>query len=97
MAALLAGYEVTHVVREGWDSLSNGRLLAAAEEAGFQTFVTADRNLRHQQNLAGRSLAVLVLDTNYWPAIRRDIARVADALNSLRPGDVVELNITRSR
>ncbi len=55
----------THVVEEararGWDTLRNGELLDAAEAAGFDVFVTTDRNIHHQQNLIGRTIAVVVL------------------------------------
>ena len=51
-----------HVVKEaralGWDTLRNGELLDAAEAAGFEVFVTTDRNLRYQQNLTGRKIAI---------------------------------------
>jgi len=30
----------------GWASLQNGALLAAADEAGFDVFVTTDKNLQ---------------------------------------------------
>ena len=44
--------------------MKNGALLSAAEEAGFDLFITADQELSYQQNLAGRKIAVLVLSTN---------------------------------
>jgi hypothetical protein len=45
----------------GWDSLANGELIEAAENGGFDVMVSADQNLRYQQNLAGRRLALVVL------------------------------------
>jgi hypothetical protein len=61
---------VDHVVvtaREmDWADLDNGHLLAAAE-AEFDALITTDQNLRYQQNLAGRRLAILVLPTTSWP------------------------------
>src|SRR5207244_6325571 len=51
----------SHTVRtareEGWSTLSNGELLRAAEEAGFEPLLTTDTNLPHPQNLKGRKLA----------------------------------------
>jgi hypothetical protein len=76
----------------GWSSLSNGDLLAAAEGAGFDLFVTTDQNLRYQQNLAGRRLAILVLPTTRWPIIQRHVAEVAAAVASMQPGGFRELN-----
>ena len=54
IARALAGHTVTKAKDRGWDTLSNGDLLDAAEAAGFDVFVTADKNMRYQQNLAGR-------------------------------------------
>ena len=52
-----------------WDRLENGGLLAAAESAGFEVMVTCDRNLRYQQNLSGRKLAIVELLGRYHPAL----------------------------
>ena len=46
---------------EGWSGVFNGDLLRRAEAAGFDVFVTADRNLEHQQALASRSFGIVVL------------------------------------
>jgi len=70
--------------------INNGALLAAAE-ADFDVLVTTDQNLRYQQNLAGRRLAILALSTTSWPKIRPHGMRVVAAIEALRPGDLVEL------
>jgi hypothetical protein len=56
----LAGHTVTKASDRGWDTLSNGELLTAAEEAGLAVTVTADKNIRHQQKLEGRRIALVV-------------------------------------
>jgi hypothetical protein len=48
----LKGHVVTEARDRGWDRLVNGELLDEAEAAGFEIFLTADKNLRYQQNLA---------------------------------------------
>jgi hypothetical protein len=48
----LVGQTVTRAKDRG-DTLSNGDLLAAAEAAGFDVVITADKNMRYQQNLDG--------------------------------------------
>jgi hypothetical protein len=58
----LSGHEISTAYEMGWSKLSNGELLAAAERS-FDAFITTDQNLRHQQNLAGKRLAILVLPT----------------------------------
>jgi hypothetical protein len=50
--------------------LANGELLTAAESAGFEVLVTTDKNIRYQQNLAGRRIAIVVLGKARWRLIR---------------------------
>jgi predicted nuclease of predicted toxin-antitoxin system len=60
LVALIHGHEVSTVSDEGWKSVKNGKLLALAATK-FDVFITADRNLEFQQNLAKLPLAVVVL------------------------------------
>jgi predicted nuclease of predicted toxin-antitoxin system len=60
LAALIAGHDVSTVRDEGWASVKNGQLLALAATK-FEAFITADRNLEFQQNLAKLPIAVVVL------------------------------------
>ncbi len=73
--------------------LSNGDLLAEAERAGFDILLTADKNIRHQQNLSGRRLAIVVLSTPQWPVVRLHSERIAAAVNAAAPGSYTEVNI----
>ena len=68
------------------EKLENGALLDAAEAEGFEIFVTADKNIRYQQNLADRKIAVVILGNAQWPLLRRHVDRVIIALNAARPG-----------
>ena len=77
----------------GWQRLSNGALLRAAEASGFGLMITADRNLRFQQNLAARRLAILVLSSNKWARIRPQLAAVAQAVAAAEPGQVREIEL----
>ncbi|HEX3129336.1 MAG TPA: DUF5615 family PIN-like protein [Thermoanaerobaculia bacterium] len=86
----LVGHQVSTAYEMGWSALRNGELLKAAEES-FEVFITTDRNLRYQQNLEGRRLAVLVLPTTSWPRIQAHASAVVEAVNRLRPGDFCEL------
>ena len=86
----LIGDNVSTAYEKGVDRLENGDLLNAAE-AAFDALITTDQNLRYQQNLAGRGLAILVLPTTSWPKIQAHIAKVTAAVDALRPGDFVEL------
>ena len=80
-----------HGVRIRWSNLENGDLPREAE-GRFEVFVTTDQNLRFQQNLGGRRLAILVLPTTNWPEIQRHQSEVAGAVNLMQPGDYRELH-----
>lgn len=88
----LPGHQVETAFERGWARFSNGELLAAAE-GRFDALVTTDRNLRYQQSLAGRKLAVLVLPTTSWPRLRDQIEKISTALDRLKPGEYLELQL----
>ena len=89
----LAGCEVLTAYERGWQMLSNGNLLSAAEADGFDVLITTDQNLRYQQNLAGRHLAIIVLSTTNWRRIKLHIQLVAEALARAAPGAFIEVSI----
>lgn len=60
-------------------------------EQQFDLLITTDRNLRYQQNLAGRRLAILVLPTTSWIRIQRHSDDVAHEVESIGPGEYREL------
>jgi hypothetical protein len=70
IAKSLPGHTVIKAKDRGWGTLGNGDLLLAAEKAGFDVVVTADKNMRYQQNLKGRKLALVVLGTPQWPIVK---------------------------
>jgi hypothetical protein len=86
-----------HIVKEcrsfGWDELTNGELLDTAESAGFEVFVTADKGIRYQQNLSGRKIAIVLLGTARWSAIRRMLPQVGAAVDDASRGSFLELDI----
>src|ERR1017187_9618820 len=75
LSPYLSGHAITEARTRGWDTLSNGDLLAEAERAGFDVFLTADKNIQYQQNLAGRRIAVVALSTPQWPLVRLHTAK----------------------
>lgn len=83
--------EITTAYSMGWSNLSNGALLKQAEAAGLKVFVTTDQNLRYQQNLTERHIAILVLPTTRWPEIKPHADKIRDALSQIKPGDYREL------
>jgi hypothetical protein len=87
----LSGQRVSTTYEMGWSVLANGDLLAAAE-AQFDLLLTTDQNLRYQQNLSGRKLAIFVFPTTSWPEIRNHTAEIIAAVSSIEPGGYIELH-----
>ena len=87
----LPAHEVQTAYEMGWAELNNGELLSAAETA-FDVLVTTDKNLRYQQNLSGRRLAILVLPTTSWPKLSQHTSEIAAALDAMKAGEFRELN-----
>lgn len=95
LARHLEGHSVTTAEERGWGRLENGDLLTIAEESGFDVFLTADKNLRYQQNLAGRRISLVVLGQSPWPLVRLHIPAVLAAVSAAQPGTFVEVDIPR--
>ncbi len=89
----LKGHSVVEAIERGWERLANGALLNAVEEAGFELFVTADKNIQYQQNLTGRKISIVVLGNPQWPVLRRYVERVVAAVDAAAPGSYVEVDI----
>jgi hypothetical protein len=89
----LSAHSVTKAKDRGWDKLGNGDLLNAAEEAGFDVLLTADKNIRYQQNLEGRRIALVVLGTPQWPLVKRHAEEIANVTDAASPGSYVEVEI----
>ncbi|MEX2152136.1 MAG: hypothetical protein WD825_02295 [Gemmatimonadaceae bacterium] len=94
LARALSGHTIHTAQSKGWDTLSNGALLDAAEEAGFELWLTTDRRIRHQQNLRVRRIALVVLTgSTRWSSVRQHADRVAAAVASATPGSYAEVEI----
>jgi predicted nuclease of predicted toxin-antitoxin system len=89
----LIGHQVDTAYELGWAEVSNGELLRSAESAGFDVMITTDQSIRYQQNLAGRKLAIVAIDTNDWTQIRNSKSAVLDALAGIAPGAYIEVEI----
>ena len=89
----LKAHTVVEAVERGWETLANGALLQEAEAAGFEVFITADKNIRYQQNLTRRRIAILVLENAQWPILRKHVGRVVAAVNAATPGSYTEVQI----
>lgn len=89
LAQRLSGAET--VRDRGWSGLKNSALLREAKNAGFAVLLTADRSLRHQQNIATFGIGVLVLPTSKLDVLLSRLPEIEAAMSSLGPGEVIEL------
>src|SRR5580658_6943435 len=90
---LLPHHTITEARARGWGELENGALLDAAEKAGFEVFVTADKNLSYQQNLSGRKIAIVVLGKGRWSLMKPHVPQIVAAIDAARPGSYTEVEI----
>ena len=95
LKAVLREHHVLAAPELGWAGITNGRLLDAAEEAGFEILVTADRNIRAQQRLTGRRIALVVLSTNHWITIRDNAAPLIAACGGAGEATYVQVAFPR--
>lgn len=79
------GHEVTTVQEQGWAGIGNGELVQRVD-GRFDVLLLADKNLRYQQNLAGRRVALVELPTNRWPALQPLLGRVIAIVENAAPG-----------
>ena len=89
---LLVGHECRTVQGMGWSGKQNGELLLLAEKA-FDVLVTVDQGMEHEQNLANRKIALLVLDarSNQIEDLAPVIPSALAALRGIQPGQVVRV------
>ena len=88
----LSGHEVGTPHKLAWSDLKNGELLAAAEPK-IDVVIATDQNLRYQQNLSRRNLAILVLPTTSWPKLQNLTGIILSEPNEIRPGEYRELPV----
>lgn len=86
------GHHCQTVLEAGWSGKQNGELLVLAEHQ-FDALVTLDTNLRYQQNLSGRRIAIVLLraPSNRLAEISRHFPACAHALEQIKPGDFIEV------
>ncbi len=93
LRAALPKHQVETAFERGWSELQNGELLDAAEREGFDLIITTDQNLRYQQDVGARTVAILVLMTTAWPRLRTRLSAIQLAVDGASPGDYIELPI----
>jgi predicted nuclease of predicted toxin-antitoxin system len=92
MHRLLADHTCTSVQAQGWSGIRNGDLLQRAE-GEFDLFITSDQNIRYQQNLTGRAIAILELSTNDLRRIESARSLIEDAIAQMLATEFKQLTI----
>lgn len=87
----LPGHTIDTAYERGWSEISNGNLLSKAEQDGYELLITTDRNLRYEQNLNNRSIAIAVLMTTSWPRIKQQTDRIQAIVDASQPGTYQEI------
>jgi len=87
----LTSHVVDTAFERGWSTLSNGELLDVAKQEGYELLITTDQNLRYQQHLANRQLAIIVLLSTSWPRIQLRIETIQAAVESIVAGGYQEI------
>ena len=92
MHRILRGHFCSTVQGQGWGGIKNGDLLQRAE-GQFDLFITSDQNIRYQQNLIGRRIAILELSTNDISRIEAASSLLEDTLKNIQPDEFRQLTI----
>ncbi len=90
---LIGRHAVTEARAQGWDRLENGELLSAAEAAGFEVLLTTDKNIRYQQNIRKRKIAIVALGQGRWTLIKSHISEIVRAVDEAKAGTFTEVEI----
>ena len=89
----LTRHVVDTAFERGWSALHNGELLDVAEQEGYDLLMTTDQNLRYQQHMADRQLAIIVLPSTSWPHIQLRIETIQAAVEGSTPAGYQEIAI----
>jgi predicted nuclease of predicted toxin-antitoxin system len=84
----ISGHEVASVAEMGWKGIKNGELMHVAVDAGFEAFLTADKNIRHQQNISKYQISVIVFDVfrNTVEELRKKLRGMYELLPTIEKG-----------
>jgi len=88
----LTGHEIITVQEMGWSGRKNGELIELAETR-FDVFLTSDQNLRYQQNLAARTIAIIELPTNTLSVVKKLTPEILNALPTMARGTYLQIRM----
>jgi predicted nuclease of predicted toxin-antitoxin system len=89
----LTDYETATIQEQNWADVLNGELLTLAEKNDFDVLLTADTNIKSQQNLSNRKISILVLRAfnNRLETHAEMIDDIYEALAGIQPSEIVEV------
>lgn len=87
----LTDHTVSTAFEMGWSRLSNGDLLREAEKERFEVMITTDQNLRYQQNLKTRRIAIIVLRGTSWPKMQKKLKVIVETVETIQASDYREI------
>ena len=89
----LLGHDCQTARYAGLAGLENGDLLAAAEKAGFELFLTVDQGIEYQQNLTARKLAIIILrgESNRLKDLLPLVPVCLGCIKLIEPGRVISI------
>ena len=93
VARALQHHEVTFARHVGWHELGNGELILRAESDGYDLLLSTDKNIRYQQNLSSRQIALVILGNTRWPLVQLHLDAIAKAVDQCTPGSYTEVDI----
>jgi len=94
LRGFLADHTIDTAFERGWGTLENGQLLQAAETNDYEILITTDQNLRYQQNIQARKIAIIVLKSTSWPRIQNHAETIAKIVVETVSGDYREIPIS---
>ena len=94
---LLIMHDVPSAAEVGWAGLTNRDQIVAADDAGYEVMITADQNIRYQQNLAKRRISLVVLTMNHWDRIRANAEAFIPAVDAATPGSYRTVQLPRPK
>jgi hypothetical protein len=86
----LSGHRVTTVPEQGWGGVKNGRLMTLID-GRYDVFVTADKNLRYQQNLDDRQISIIEVPFNDSAKLLPLAPGIIRAIEQSLPGSYIEI------
>ena len=89
----LSEYETATTQEKSWSDVLNGELLTLLEKNNFDVMLTADSNIKAQQNMANRTISILVLRA-FNNRLKTDLEMLEDVkenLSKIKKGEIIEI------